>query len=56
MKKFAAATLSLALLAVPAFAAIHSTHKVTHPRPVHAQNPYLAHPNHKAQRHHHKKI
>jgi len=53
MKKFVAAALLSIAFAVPAFAA---THKVSHPRPVHAQNPYLKHPNHKAHRGHHKKI
>jgi hypothetical protein len=42
-----------AVVAVPAFA---SKHKVSHPHNVHAQNPYLKHPKHKAHQHHHKKV
>jgi len=53
MKKFVFAAFLLMLFAVPAIAA---KHKVTHPKPVHVQNPYLSHPNHKAHRQHHKKI
>jgi hypothetical protein len=53
MKKFVLAATLLMLFAAPAFAV---KHKVTHPKPVHAQNPYLQHPNHKAHRQHHKKV
>ncbi|MGA2727766.1 MAG: hypothetical protein ABSE96_08140 [Terracidiphilus sp.] len=53
MKKLVLAAFLLMLFAVPAFAA---KHKVTHPKPVHAQNPYLKHPNHSTHRQHHKKI
>jgi hypothetical protein len=53
MKKIVLAAFLLMLFAAPAFAV---KHKVTHPKPVHAQNPYLQHPNHKAHRQHHKKI
>jgi hypothetical protein len=53
MKKFVLAAILVMLFAVPAVAA---KHKVTHPKPVHAQNPYLSHANHKAHRQHHKKI
>jgi hypothetical protein len=53
MKKFVLAAFLVMLFAVPAIAA---KHKVTHPKPVHAQNPYLSHANHKAHRQHHKKI
>ena len=53
MKKLVLAAFLLMLFAVPAFAA---KHKVTHPKPVHAQNPYLKHPNHTMHRQHHKKI
>jgi hypothetical protein len=53
MKKLALAAFLLTLFALPALAA---QHKVSHPVGVHPQNPYLKHPNHKAQRHHHKKI
>jgi hypothetical protein len=53
MKKSALTFVLVTALAVPAFA---FGHKVNHPKPVHPTNPYLKHPNHKAQRHHHKKI
>ena len=53
MKKLVAAGLLSIVFAVPALAA---THKVTHPKNVHPENPYLKHPNHKAHRGHHKKI
>jgi hypothetical protein len=53
MKKFLLTAFLVMLFAVPAIAA---KHKVTHPKPVHAQNPYLSHANHKAHRQHHKKI
>jgi hypothetical protein len=53
MKRFVLTAFLVMLFAVPAFAA---KHKVTHPKPVHAQNPYLSHANHKAHRQHHKKI
>lgn len=57
MKKFVLAFL-LMLFAVPAFAWGHKSNhpKVNHPKAVHATNPYLKHPNHKAHRGHHKKI
>ena len=53
MKKFLLASLLLISFAGPAFAL---GHKVNHPKAIHPTNPYLTHPNHKAQRHHHKKI
>lgn len=53
MKTLVLAVLGLSLLAVPAFAA---KHKVTHHAAHHATNPYIKHPNHKAHRHHHKKV
>ena len=53
MKKFALTLLLLMAFAAPAFA---FRHKVNHPKAIHPTNPYLKHPNHKAQRHHHKKI
>jgi hypothetical protein len=53
MKKFVLAAFLLMLFAVPAFAV---KHKVTHPKPVHTQNPYLKHPNHTTHRQRHKKI
>jgi hypothetical protein len=53
MKRIVLAAFLVMLFAVPAVAA---KHKVTHPKPVHAQNPYLSHANHKAHRQHHKKI
>jgi hypothetical protein len=53
MKKLVAAGLLSIVFAVPAVAA---KYKPTHPKPMHAQNPYLKHPNHKAHRGHHKKI
>jgi hypothetical protein len=53
MKKLVAAALLSAVFVAPAFAA---KHKVNHPKAMHAQNPYLKHPNHKAHRGHHKKI
>ena len=53
MKKSVVAAFLLTLFAIPAFAA---SHKVEHPKPIHAQNPYLKHANHKAHRQHHKKI
>jgi hypothetical protein len=53
MKKFVLAAFLVMLFAVPAFAV---QHKVTHPKAVHAQNPYLKHANHKAHRQRHKKI
>ena len=55
MKKLAITALITAFLA-PAAAFAITKHKVTHPRPVHQENPYLKHPNFKAQRHRHKKI
>ena len=45
--------LSIAV-AVPAMAA--TKYKSTHPKPVHPENPYLKHPNHKMHRGRHKKI
>ena len=61
MKKFAAAALLSIAFALPALAAETAPqpvvkHRITHPKPVHATNPYLKHPNHKAKRGHHKKI
>ena len=53
MKKFVLTAFLLILFAVPAFAV---KHKVTHPKPVHTQNPYLKHPNHTTHRQRHKKI
>jgi hypothetical protein len=53
MKKFLLALSFIAIFAAPAFA---FSHKVHHPKPMHATNPYLKHPAHKAQRHRHKKI
>ncbi|MGO9434705.1 MAG: hypothetical protein ACLP00_10465 [Terracidiphilus sp.] len=53
MKRFVLTAFLLMLFAAPAFAA---KHKVTHPKPVHAQNPYLKHANHKVHRQHHKKV
>jgi hypothetical protein len=53
MKKFVLAAFFLMLFAAPAFAV---KHKVAHPKAVHPTNPYLKHPNHRAQRGHHKKI
>jgi hypothetical protein len=53
MKKFVLTLFLSMLVAAPAFAA---KHKVNHPKAIHPTNPYLKHPNHKAQRHHHKNI
>jgi hypothetical protein len=53
MKRFALAVFLLILFAAPAFAV---QHKVMHPKPIHAQNPYLKHSNHKVHRQRHKKI
>jgi len=53
MNKLVLAVLGLSLLAAPAFAA---KHKVTHHAAHHVANPYIKHPNHKAHRHHHKKV
>jgi hypothetical protein len=53
MKKFVPAIFLSILFAVQAFAVVP---KVNHPKAIHATNPYLKHPNHRAVRHHHKKI
>ncbi len=57
MKKLVAQGLALGLLsiaiAVPAMAV---KYKNNHPKPVHPENPYLKHPNHKMHRGRHKKI
>ncbi len=55
MKKLAITAVITAVLAPTAALAI-TKHRVEHPKPVHPQNPYLKHPNYKAQRHRHKKI
>jgi hypothetical protein len=53
MKKLVVAGLLSIVFTLPALA---EKHKVMHPKPVHKENPYLKHPNHKALRGHHKKI